>query len=64
MPTARCREDVESEIRDTLGLGPSFFDEIPDEVLDYEWTLFEHFELDETLIPNNYKELIGPAIHS
>ena len=64
MPTARPRSEVESEMRDAIGLVPSFFDEIPDELWDYEWTLFKRFELDETLIPNKYKELIGVAIHS
>lgn len=64
MPTARPRDQVEREIRETLGLVPSMFDRVPDDVLDYEWTLFKRFELDETLIPNKYKELMGIAIHS
>ena len=33
-------------------------------ILDYEWTLFKRFELEETLIPNKYKELMGIALHS
>jgi len=64
MPTARPRTEVEREIRDTLGLVPGFFGRIPDEVIDYEWTLFKRYELDETLIPNKYKELMGVALHS
>lgn len=64
MPTARPRNQVEQEIRETLGLVPSFFNRIPDQVLDYEWTLFKRYELDETLIPNKFKELIGIALHS
>ena len=55
MPTVRAREQVEQDIRDTLGLVPSFFDRIPDEVIDEEWRL---------LIPNKYKELMGIALHA
>jgi len=64
MTTSRSREAVEQEIRETMGLVPSFFDRIPDEFLDPEWYLFKRLELGETLIPNKYKELMGIAIHS
>ena len=64
MATARPRNEVEAEIREALGLVPSFFKEIPEDILDYEWTLFKRFELEETLIPNKYKELMGIALHS
>jgi len=63
-PTARPRSEVEREIKETLGLVPSFLDQIPDDLLDPEWTLFKHLELEETRIPNKYKELIGIALHS
>jgi AhpD family alkylhydroperoxidase len=64
MATARHRNEVEAEIREMLGLVPSFFKEIPEDILDYEWTLFKRFEFEETLIPNKYKELMGVALHS
>lgn len=64
MATSRPRREVEQEIKETLGLVPSFFNRIPDEFIDYEWTLFERLQLGETLIPNKYKELIGVALHS
>jgi len=64
MATARPRNEVEAEIREALGLVPGFFKEIPEDILDYEWTLFKRFELEETLIPNKYKELMGIALHS
>jgi AhpD family alkylhydroperoxidase len=60
----RRRSDVESEIKDTLGLVPHFFSRIPDALLDPEWQLFKTLELGETLIPNKYKELIGVAVHA
>jgi AhpD family alkylhydroperoxidase len=64
MPTPRPRNEVENEIRDTLGIVPGFFKQIPDAVIDYEWTLFKRYELEETRIPNKYKELMGIALHS
>lgn len=64
MPATRTRAQVETEIRKTLGLVPSFFERIPDEVLDHEWKLFRHYELEETRIPTKYKELMGIAMHS
>ena len=56
--------DVEKDIQETLGLVPGFFEGIPDELLESEWTLFKHFEFEETHIPPKYKQLIGVALHS
>ena len=64
MAEARARSAVEAEIKETLGLVPSFFSRIPDEYLDFEWEIFKRIELGETLIPNKYKELMGVALHS
>lgn len=61
---ARPRAEVEQDIRQTLGLVPNFFNRIPDAVIDQEWTLFKHWELEETRIPNKYKELLMLAVHS
>ncbi len=58
------RREVEQDIQETMGLVPSFFEQIPDEYLEAEWHLFKRLELGETLIPNKYKELMGIAIHS
>ncbi|MDH2390526.1 carboxymuconolactone decarboxylase family protein [Streptomyces sp. HNM0663] len=60
----RNRGEIESEIKETLGLVPAFFAEIPDSLLEAEWEIFKTLELGETLIPNKYKELIGIALHS
>jgi AhpD family alkylhydroperoxidase len=61
---ARPRDEIERDIRETLGLVPTFFERIPDDLLEPEWTLFKRLELEETRIPNKYKELIGIALHS
>ena len=59
-----ARDQVEADMRETLGLVPSFFSRIPDELIGHEWAIFKHLELGETLIPNKYKELMGIALHS
>jgi AhpD family alkylhydroperoxidase len=56
------REEIYKEMEHTLGLVPSFFKMIPDSSLELEWELFKKIELDETPIPNKYRELIGLAI--
>ena len=56
------RADVEADIRDTLGLVPSFWSEVPDTLIESEWASFKAVELAETAIPNKYKELIGLAV--
>jgi AhpD family alkylhydroperoxidase len=63
-PTTRPRAQVEDEMKETLGLVPSFFNRIPDDYLDSEWQLFRRLELSETLIPNKYKELLMLAVHA
>lgn len=60
----RSRSEVESEIKEMLGLVPHFLAGIPDDLLDSEWEIFKKIELGETLIPNKYKELMGIALHS
>jgi AhpD family alkylhydroperoxidase len=64
MATSRSRAEVEREMKNTIGLVPSFFGRIPDEFIDLEWELFKRMELGQTLIPNKYKELMGIALHS
>jgi AhpD family alkylhydroperoxidase len=56
------REQIYNEMEHTLGLVPSFFKMIPDSSLEMEWELFKRIELEESPIPNKYRELIGLAI--
>ncbi len=56
------REKVYEEIKETFGLVPSFFKEVPDSVLEKEWQLFRRVQLDEGALPNKVRELIGVAI--
>jgi AhpD family alkylhydroperoxidase len=56
------RADVEAEIRNTLGLVPTFWNSVPDSLIESEWASFVAIELAETAIPNKYKELLGIAV--
>jgi AhpD family alkylhydroperoxidase len=64
MAQARASSEVEAEMKEMLGLVPSFFARIPEDYLDFEWELFKRLELGETRIPNKYKELMGIALHA
>ena len=56
------REEIYGEMKERFGLVPSFFKMVPDSTLEHEWNLFKAIQLEETAIPNKYKELIGVAI--
>ncbi len=56
------REQVYAEMKEMFGLVPSFFKLVPDSTLEHEWQLFKAIQINETAIPNKYKELIGLAI--
>jgi AhpD family alkylhydroperoxidase len=56
------RKEVYNEIKETFGLVPSMFKSIPDSSLELEWQLFKRVHVEESPIPNKYRELIGLAI--
>jgi len=56
------RREIYKEMEHALGLVPSFFKSVPDSTLELEWELFKRIQLDESPIPNKYRELIGLAI--
>lgn len=57
------RTEVFAEITETLGQVPGFFQEMPEDTLESEWTLFKRAVLrDDTHIPPKYRELIGIAV--
>jgi AhpD family alkylhydroperoxidase len=57
------RADVDRDIEETLGLVPTFFQHVPDYLIESEWLSFKNLQLsDQTAIPNKYKELIGLAV--
>ncbi len=58
------RREIYNEMKETLGLVPTFFKRVPDSTLEQEWELFKRIELEESPIPNKYRELIGISISS
>src|SRR3954466_5087614 len=57
------REEVDRDIEVTLGLVPQFMKDVPDYLIESEWTSFKTLQLsDQTAIPNKYKELIGLGV--
>jgi len=57
------RAEVDQDIETTLGLVPQFMKDVPDYLIESEWTSFKNLQLsDQTAIPNKYKELIGLAV--
>ena len=53
------RHDIVREIKETLGLVPSFFKALPESELEIEWQAFKRVEVDEGPIPHKYRHLIG-----
>ncbi len=56
------RKEVYQEIEQTFGKVPTFFKSIPDRSLAAEWELFKAIQLNESPLPNKYRELIGIGI--
>jgi AhpD family alkylhydroperoxidase len=56
------RDEVYSEIKQTLGVVPGFIKALPDSTLEMEWKLLVRSQMEEGPIPNKYRELIGVAI--
>jgi len=56
------KKEVYQEIEQTFGKVPGFFKAIPERSLAMEWELFKVLQLNESPIPNKYRELIGIGI--
>ena len=56
------RDQINNEIKETLGIIPTMFKSIPDSTLEEEWNLFKKVGLGEGPIPNKERELIGIGI--
>jgi AhpD family alkylhydroperoxidase len=56
------RQEVYHEMEETLGVVPTMFKSLPDSSLGLEWQLFKRLQLEESAIPNKYRELIGLGI--
>ena len=55
------REEINKEIKETFGMVPGFLEEIPDSIIETEWTNMRIVQLEEGPIPPKYRQLIGLA---
>ena len=58
------RDQIYKEMNETLGLVPSFFKSIPDSTLELEWSLFKKLQLEDSPIPQKYRDIMGVGIAS
>ena len=56
------RAEVDRDIEASFGLVPQFLQDVPDYLIESDWASFKSLVLEETAIPNKYKELIGLAV--
>jgi AhpD family alkylhydroperoxidase len=56
------RHEVYQEVEQMMGLVPSFIKALPDSSIAEEWELFKKVQIEETAIPNKYRELIGVGV--
>ncbi len=50
------------DIKKTLGLVPGFMKGLPKNVLVAEWPMFKQYQIEESVIPPRYRELMGLAV--
>src|SRR6187397_3055070 len=63
MGASMTRAEIDRDIEATFGLVPQFMQDVPDYLIESEWTSFKNLQLsDQTAIPNKYKELIGLGV--
>jgi len=55
-------EDTLKDIRETMGIVPGFMKALPRDALVNEWPNFKKYQLEDTVIPAKYRELIGLAV--
>src|SRR5947209_3079759 len=56
------RAEVDRDIEASFGLVPQFLQDVPDYLIESDWASFKSLVLEETAIPNKYKELIGLGV--
>jgi AhpD family alkylhydroperoxidase len=55
---------VYREIEERFGIVPEFLKKVPESVLTEEWNLLRKLEIDDSQIPDKYRDLIGLAVSS
>jgi AhpD family alkylhydroperoxidase len=55
-------KELWQEIEQTWGFVPDWFRSLPSETMAAEWRLLKNREVDDSPIPNKYRQLIGLAV--
>ena len=56
------KNELWEEIEQTWGFVPEWFKSLPPETMAAEWGLLKNREIDDSPIPNKYRQLIGIAV--
>ena len=56
------RQEVYRDVEQLFGVVPGFIKSLPDSSIAQEWELFKKVQVEETPIPNKYRELIGVGV--
>ena len=56
------RQEVYRDVEQLFGVVPGFIKSLPDSSIAQEWELFKKVQVEETAIPNKYRELIGVGV--
>jgi len=56
------RQQVYRDIEKEFGFVPSFFEALPDDVLEHDWETFKVLELQEGKLPLKYRNLVGLGV--
>jgi AhpD family alkylhydroperoxidase len=55
-------DETLKDIKGSLGIVPGFMKALPQDVLVHEWPMWKKYTLEESLIPEKYRELMGLAV--
>jgi AhpD family alkylhydroperoxidase len=55
-------ENTVKDIKASLGIVPGLMKALPKNVLVHEWPMWKKYTLEESLIPEKYRELMGLAV--
>ncbi|HTY46500.1 MAG TPA: carboxymuconolactone decarboxylase family protein [Methanomassiliicoccales archaeon] len=50
------------DIKETMGIVPGFMKALPEDALIHEWPVWKKYTLEESEIPEKYRELMGLAV--
>ena len=56
------RQKVYEDIKAMFGMVPGFLKLLPDSNIEEEWAVMKLVQLEKTLIPNKYRELLGLGV--